>query len=398
MTIQVQFGSRSLDFRDTQEVSSADGVYQLVPDNDVFEHTSPRSPYAALRERLNSRGYLFLRNVISAEKVNRAYDRTKEHVDSEREKTGQIPNMEGWNELNHGKELLDVLEGEELFAFFQGLLYEGYADGGEQQTKEDNPTSPRRFLNRLDPPKATHGSDANAVRTFDYKWLRAVGPGSCTGAHMDAVYMSRGTDNLLTCWIPLQEIDLQLGGLAMLDYSNSDPAFERIRETYGRMDVETGVEIEGARRKYEGTGWLTTDPMDVCGLTSSAGEKTSHSQSNKPCWRTCPCFQPGDILVFTQHTLHMSLKNTTLDTLRISCDTRWQRADEGVDPRYVVGNVESKCEKPGASPNSPIQPSANVNDSEPEKWKFGPDILERKQDQESIGIAELREIWGIQTV
>ena len=34
------------------------------------------------------------------------------------------------------------------------------------------------------------------------------------------------------------------------------------------------------------------------------------------------------------HTLHGSLDNTT-DELRVSCDTRYQRADEPVDDRWM---------------------------------------------------------------
>ena len=39
-------------------------------------------------------------------------------------------------------------------------------------------------------------------------------------------------------------------------------------------------------------------------------------------------------MIFSNRTVHMSTKNTT-NKLRISCDTRWQRKDEPVDPRFV---------------------------------------------------------------
>ena len=43
-----------------------------------------------------------------------------------------------------------------------------------------------------------------AVRHFDYTWLRAVGPGMGTHPHCDLVYMGRGTRDLMTCWIPTE--------------------------------------------------------------------------------------------------------------------------------------------------------------------------------------------------
>lgn len=39
-------------------------------------------------------------------------------------------------------------------------------------------------------------------------------------------------------------------------------------------------------------------------------------------------------MIFTNRTIHMSTKNTS-DKLRISCDTRWQRADKPVDSRFI---------------------------------------------------------------
>jgi hypothetical protein len=50
-------------------------------------------------------------------------------------------------------------------------------------------------------------------------------------------------------------------------------------------------------------------------------------------WKTA-AFDAGDVLIFTNRTLHMSTKNTS-ELLRVSCDTRWQRLAEPADPRFV---------------------------------------------------------------
>jgi len=178
---------------------------------------------------------------------------------------------------------------------------------------------------------------------------------------------------------------------------------------------------------FEGTGWFTSDPMDLpCFLQSQDSDcflqsqdicsqesgdshtakkqKTAEKQKtfdlvafNEPTrlrwdeaarlrwdeaarlrwdeaarlrWRTCPRYLPGDVVIFRQHTLHMSLRNCStencaknfnnyvklldnvIDTIRISCDTRWQNAKEPVDPRYVVGNEDSRCERLAAAAES----------------------------------------------
>ena len=69
--------------------------------------------------------------------------------------------------------------------------------------------------------------------TYDYKWLRVVGPGNFTGAHYDIVYMGRGTPNVLTCWTPIGDIPLKMGPLAILVGSHR---FEHMKETYGQTN------------------------------------------------------------------------------------------------------------------------------------------------------------------
>ena len=53
------------------------------------------------------------------------------------------------------------------------------------------------------------------MTTYAYKWLRAVGCGEFTGAHFDSVYMGRGSQDLMTAWIPLGDIDVEQGTLCV---------------------------------------------------------------------------------------------------------------------------------------------------------------------------------------
>lgn len=148
--------------------------------------------------------------------------------------------------------------------------------------------------------------------TYDYKWLRAVGHGDFTGAHYDIVYMGRGTQNVLTCWTPLGEVSLADGPLALLSGSHR---IEPLRETYGRMDVD----------RDRVAGWFTSDPVEM--VDRWGGQ-----------WLTTE-FRPGDALLFGMFTLHGSITNTT-NRYRLSCDTRYQRADEPLDPRWVGDNPQ----------------------------------------------------------
>ena len=168
------------------------------------------------------------------------------------------------------------------------------------------------------------------VITFHHKWLRATVPGreSYTGAHMDVVYMGRGTERLRTCWIAHGDIPVRLGPIAILPGSHRHPAFARIRETYGRMDVD----------RDQANGWFTHDPDELSALSGQG-------------WATTD-FRAGDAVFFGMHLLHGSLANGS-DRIRLSSDTRYQRADEPIDPRWS-GPDSSGHDNPGGY--GPIEP------------------------------------------
>ena len=105
---------------------------------------------------------------------------------------GCLPFMEGRNEISHHPALLAVLEGTRPREFFQKLL------GGE-------------------------------ILTFDYKWLRGVHREAFTGAHVDNVYMSRGTSELYTMWTPLGDVTTDMGTLAVVESSNNRQNFRKFQ-------------------------------------------------------------------------------------------------------------------------------------------------------------------------
>ena len=53
---------------------------------------------------------------------------------------------------------------------------------------------------------------------------------------MDNVYMGRGSDRLHTFWLPLHEIDLETGGVCVVEGSSSRLGFAKLRETFGMQE------------------------------------------------------------------------------------------------------------------------------------------------------------------
>jgi hypothetical protein len=240
----------------------------------------------ALHARMEEDGYLLLRGLQPVEKVLAVRRQLLSNLDA----NGQIdPN----------------------FPLMDGVVKEGgqgaFLGGSKALTRSEE------FLNLVESPEImgffAHFLQGD-VLTFDFKWLRVIGPGDFSGAHYDICYMGRGTKNLYTCWTPLGDVPYDQGPLVVCVGSHR---FERLKETYGRMDVDRDF-VQGA---------FSNDPLEIV-------EKFGGT------WQTTE-FKMGDVLIFGMYTLHGSLTNTS-NRFRLSCDTRYQRADEPVDERWIGEN------------------------------------------------------------
>ena len=167
------------------------------------------------------------------------------------------------------------------------------------------------------------------VRHFDFTWIRAIAPGRATPPHMDVVYMGRGTKNLFTSWTPLGDIDLETGGLIILENSHKH---ERLNKNYGAKDVDTFCANRrdenyagmGGGGNISNGGWLSRTPNT---LRKNLGGR----------WLTAPQFRMGDLLAFSIYTVHASLDNYS-NRIRLSSDSRYQLASETADERWIGEN------------------------------------------------------------
>jgi len=136
--------------------------------------------------------------------------------------------------------------------------------------------------------RATFGERLYSLPT---KILRAVGPSSTyttSGRYAHCDFDFWQVDDMLTTWLPLQEIGPELGGLALLPGSQLGPPH----------------------------------PLEL--LPDEPAE-----------WATSR-FLPGDVLVFHCLTFHAALPNRT-PTVRLSGDFRWQAATTPVPKELING-------------------------------------------------------------
>jgi len=291
--MQVRFGHSVMDY-------PAGQLGELRTSNDLLGNGP------ALRRRMAEDGYLYLPGLIEREKVLAARRRILQYMaehealepgsrplDGVMGQYGKSVGMMGRKPITHADEVKAVLEGRELFDFYQTYFGE-------------------------------------TARTFDYKWLRAVGNEQFTGCHFDVVYMGRGSGNLLTAWVPFGDAPVEHGTLAICEGSHNDPGFQKLRDTYGKVDVD--------RDRLD--GWFSDDPREI--VDKFGGR-----------WKTAE-FRAGDVLTFGMYTMHASTTNVT-DRWRLSCDVRFQPAADPVDERWVGENpINHDAQRSGAGEMQPI--------------------------------------------
>jgi hypothetical protein len=161
------------------------------------------------------------------------------------------------------------------------------------------------------------------IRHFDFTWLRCVSPGPGTPSHCDIVYMGRGTSRLYTAWVPLGDIDFDLGGLMLLEGSHRNV---QLQKTYGQRDVDaycSNRPNDPARTANGLNGWLSDDPNRI-----------RHSLGGR--WLTAD-YRIGDVVIFCMNLVHGGMDNRS-NRLRISSDSRYQLASEPADERWIGEN------------------------------------------------------------
>ncbi|HEY0946647.1 MAG TPA: phytanoyl-CoA dioxygenase family protein [Opitutaceae bacterium] len=165
------------------------------------------------------------------------------------------------------------------------------------------------------------------IRHYDFTWLRAIGPGKGTNPHCDLPYMGRGTHRHMTCWMPYGDISFELGGLLLLEGSHQRMD---LLQHYVYRDVDAFCENKpNEAENAKNGGWTFT------GTLSHNPPAVRNKFGGR--WLTTE-FRAGDFLTFGMFLVHASLDNRSNNRLRISSDSRYQRASEPIDERWVGPN------------------------------------------------------------
>jgi ectoine hydroxylase-related dioxygenase (phytanoyl-CoA dioxygenase family) len=238
-------------------------------------------------------GYLLLRGILDRDEV----------LEARQEVTRRLASM---NLLEPGGDLMETMN-------------EIAADNGPlEKVLYDGPMM--RFFDGLLGEPAKH---------FDFTWFRAVLPGS-NGAppHTDVIFMGREErDRLFTAWTPIGDVDLEQGGLIVLEGSNNHPG---LRDGYSRTDVDSYCSNREDSRDW----WNRRIDRAEEGRIAEDAAQVRRVLGGR--WLTTE-YSAGDVLIFSVFTVHASLDNRS-DRIRLSSDSRYQPASKPADSRWIGPN------------------------------------------------------------
>ena len=190
------------------------------------ESTNHIDDPAILRDRMREDGYLYLKKFYDRDAVLAARSVVTDRLLAEGILDPRFPSTDGV--LNH------VTVVNKRSAFRPG------ADARQTKTYEsdDLTRGNKPLLDLLNSRRVMdffHSFFGTPALRYHYIWFRAVGTGKGTPPHCDWVYMSRGTSNLYTTWVPLGDTPLTVGGLMILE--NSMPLMSGIWISRKRMST-----------------------------------------------------------------------------------------------------------------------------------------------------------------
>lgn len=158
---------------------------------------------------------------------------------------------------------------------------------------------------------------------YGRKIIRYTRPGdpSATGAHYDLVYIRGGTDRLVTAWIPIGDVPVEMGGLLYLE--GSHPLGRRLEAEFAAKNADLPEEerISAFNRNMNEGGWLTKDLPQMAERFDAR-------------WLAAD-YKAGDVVLHSPYIVHAATMNEdAAGRMRLSTDVRYQRADDPIDRRW----------------------------------------------------------------
>lgn len=244
---------------------------------------------SALRKRLRDDGYLFLRGILP-----------KDEVLQLRGQILEICEEAGW--LRAGANLMEGLTD-------HAPIQEGSDAYKAAYNKVQALESFHRLKLHANVTKIMEGIFEEPVIPFPQTIGRIAFPRdneNQTQPHQDWIFVGGSTESI-SCWAPLGDIPIEVGGLRILEGSHKAGFLEP--------------------RPARGPGHRTVDiDPDLAWVHSS--------------------YHSGDLLLFKMLTIHAAANNQSPDRLRLSIDFRYTGESHAVNDEWLVPHIASSGDGP----------------------------------------------------
>jgi ectoine hydroxylase-related dioxygenase (phytanoyl-CoA dioxygenase family) len=266
-----------------------------------LEPSDPAAPLDGLREQYRARGYLWLKGILPKDKVlafrRRYFTAMLESglVSRDFDPGEGIYSGGGEDRVAINKALMTVVRSAayESFCLMEELwkFYDAFLEGASYLHK-------RKLI------RHTRPHDKN-----------------CTGAHYDLIYLRGGTERVVTSWIPIGDIPVEMGGLVYLE--GSDAWSRQMEADYQAKTQALPPEerVSAYNRHMDNSGWMTKDVPELADRLN-----TRWLMAN---------YEAGDMMVHSPYMVHASTTNVDpQNRLRLSTDIRYQRVMDEIDARW----------------------------------------------------------------
>ena len=155
------------------------------------------------------------------------------------------------------------------------------------------------------------------------KIMRFTLPGTptATPAHYDLVYLRGGTSRIVTAWIPIGDIPVEMGGLTYLEGSHRIGREMEMEFDNANADLSPDERISAFNRNMTEGGWVSKDLPDMAERFNTR-------------WLVAD-YEAGDIVLHSPFMIHASTTNQSANgRLRLSTDIRYQNVDDEIDARW----------------------------------------------------------------
>ena len=275
----------------------------------------PNEKMSILRERFSSEGYLLLKGLLDKNSVMSFREWVFKNLkntgileDSADPKNGIAKkindNQESNKDFMESGRSLNPLVKVKIAQLVKSTKYESFCSNANLVNFIDNFIEGISYLHRR-------------------KILRHTLPKSnnSTPAHYDLIYLRAGTDNIITAWIPIGDIDIEEGGLMYLEGSHKEGLKIEREFSIKNSNLSREEQINAFNQNMTEGGWIS---KDLPNLANKFNTKWLISK-----------YEAGDVLLHSPYLIHASTNNeSSLNRIRLSTDIRFQNVNDNIDTRW----------------------------------------------------------------